>query len=483
MAQVGSLSKRQKLGYCSGILAEGLLYNMYYSFYLFFLTNVVQLNAMRAGTVIFISIIWDAVTDPLVGAYADRQGADKRKFMAKAAIPMALSFVACFIKIDIANDTLKTFYYIAVTMLLWLAYTVYTIPYYAVVADITPDYDERTDIRGTSALINAAGIFTGNALPAQLPLMLIGLVGSAALGWTVTAAVLGSISIVFSFIAVKSLKTTVIKKAGAARGKQKSIPQVMMSFVEVARLKPFKWFTLFIFFFLMTFSMMQTNFIYLITVRMGLVYNDVMVYVIILLVATIAVMTPVVTKVSEIKDRRFATILFFSISITGLVAAKIIGVTSLPMLMFVAFFLAIGAADFWAVFYSLAYDLVEVDEFVHGERREGIITSLPQFFQKFGSAVGIWSVGLMLSLSGYDEILVKIDKITGIIKDPIVFTDKMKSMVENTSTIIPAAILLISIFGIAMFPVSKKRYHLLQDALTKKKAGEAYSTEGLERLV
>lgn len=466
MAQAGGLSKKQKLGYCSGILAESLLYNMYYTFYLFFLTDVAHLESILAGTVLFVSIVWDAVTDPIVGAYADLEGADKRRFMAKAAVPMAVTFIACFVRVGFLGSTGKFIYYVAVTMLFWLAYTVYTIPYYAVVADITPDYDERTDIRGTSALINAAGIFTGNALPALLPAAIAALVASAALGWTLTAAILGVLSVVFALITVVSLKRASLQRTPVAPGGQKkSVKTVLLAFIEVAKLKPFKWFMIFIFFFLMTFSMIQSNFVYLIQECLRMDYDEVMVYVIVLLVATIAVFTPVVTKISEKTDRRTTTILFLGITAAGLFAGKLIGVDSLPMLFYIAFFMALGAADFWTVFYPMAYDLVEVDEFLHGERREGIITSLPQFFQKFGSAVGVWSVGLILKLSGYDS---------GIVNPHII---------ENSSTVIPAALLLVSIFGVILFPVSKKKYHLLQAALAAKKAGEQPDTSVLNRLV
>lgn len=467
MAKIKNLSTKCKLGYCGGILSESLLYNMYYTFYLFFLTDIAGLNSMAAGTVMFVSIIWDAVTDPIIGAYADRTGTDKRKFMAKAAIPMGITFVACFTSVSFLGETGKLVYYVAVTMLFWLAYTVYTIPYYAVVADITSDYDERTDIRGTSALINAGGIFVGNAMPALLPAAITGVVASAALGWTITAIILSLISIVFAIIAVRSLKSAIQKSPEdlPSSGKQKSVKEVLLSFVEVGKLKPFKWFMLFTFFFLMTFSMVQANFVYLIKECVHRDYDEVMVYVIVLLVATIAVFTPIVTKISEIKDRKFTSILFLSVTMTGLFAAKIIGVTTLPMVFFIAFFLALGAADFWAVFYPLAYDLIEVDEFVNGERREGIITSVPQFFQKFGSAVGVWGVGLMLKLSGYDS---------GIVKP---------ELIENSSTIIPAILLFVAIIGLIFFPVTKKRFHQLQEVLSKKNAGEDYDTTGLEKIL
>ncbi len=463
--KVKSLSTKSKIGYCSGIIAESLMYNMFFTYYLIFLTDVVKLNSILAGTIGFVAIVWDAVADPIIGALSDKDGSDKRKFMMRAAFPMGILFVSAFTDIGVFGETGKFIYYLAVTMLFWLCYTVYTIPYYAVVAEITPDYDERTDIRGTSALINAAGIFTGNALPAILPAALIGLGVSARMGWFATAGILSLISIVFAVIAVLSLRHVTLNKAEASAGKRKTPKDIFVTFLQVLKIKPFKWFVLFVFAFLIASSMIQANFMYLIKECLGMNAEDKMVIVIIVLVGTIALLTPVVTKVAEIKDRRFASILFFSISLCGLVAGKLIGITTLPMLIYVAFFMAVGAACFWTVFYSMAYDLVEVDEFVSGERREGVITALPQFFQKFGSAVGMWLVGFVLKLSGYDS------------------GNATAGIIENSSTIIPAVFLAISIFGVVMFPVTKKRFHLLQEVLAKKNRGETYDKTGLEKMI
>ncbi len=64
-------------------------------------------------------------------------------------------------------------------------------------------------------------------------------------------------------------------------------------------------------------------------------------------------------------------------------------------------FMGIAAGAFWTLFYSMAYDLVEIDEFCNGVRRESSITAFPQFIQKFGAAIGMWLAGVVLQISGY----------------------------------------------------------------------------------
>lgn len=472
-----SFTKRKKLGYCSGIVTESLLYNMFYTYYLVFLTDVIKMDPILAGTVSFISIIWDAVTDPIIGSFADRNGSDKRKYMAKAAFPLGFMFIAAFVNIGANSPAIQFIYYTAVTMLFWLAYTVYTIPYYAVVAEITQDYDERTDIRSTSSLINTAAIFLGNALPAVLPSLFAGLVFSGkkmgdSFGWTVTAVIMSVMSVLFACITVKSLKGVTLQKAETAvlENERKSIKVIFGEFFEVLKIKPFKWFAMFIVFFLMASSMIQSSFEYMIKHLVNKDPETWMTVVIIELVVVMAAFIPLVTKIAETKDRRFSSILFMSLMCIGLIICRIIGVRSIGVVLAVTFCMAMGMANFWTVFYSMAYDLVEVDEFAYGTRRESVITALPQFFQKFGAAVGVWTVSLILKLTGYNAELAA-------------QSAKTVNGIENNVTLIPAAFLVLSVIGAVMYPITREKFTLLNKELQKKRNGEEYSAEGLEKII
>ena len=472
-----TLSKKQKLGYCSGIITESLLYNMFYTYYLVFLTDVIKMDPLLAGTVSFISIIWDAVTDPIIGSFADRNGADKRRFMSKAAFPLGILFVAAFINIGVKSSVLQFIYYTAVAMLFWLAYTIYTIPYYAVVAEITEDYDERTQIRSTSSLINTVAIFLGNALPAVLPALFAGLVISGnkmgdSAGWTITAVIMAVLSIIFALITVKSLKNIRLQKAEAKPdlNDKKSIKEIFSEFFEVLKIKPFKWFAVFIVFFLMASSMIQSSFEYMIKDLVGADPETWMTVVIVELVVVMALFIPIVTKVSEKKDRRFSSIVFMSVMSVGLIVLRIIGVRSIPAALAVTFFMGMGIANFWTVFYSMAYDLVEVDEFAYNSRRESVITALPQFFQKFGAAVGVWTVSLILKITGYDGNLE-------------IQNAKTVNGIENNVTVFPAVFLILSVIGAVLYPITKEKFNRLLQELEKKRNGEKYSAEGLEKIV
>ena len=171
MAQKSALTKKKKTGYAFGIFTESLIYNMFYTYYLTFLNEIVGIQPKYSSIIIFVSIAWDAVTDPMIGNYTDRAGVDKRKVMKKALFPLGIIFIVAWTNIGAAFDSqfLKILLYTVISMAIWVFYTMYTIPYYAVVAEITEDYDERTQIRSFSSLLNAIAVGLGNILPALVP--------------------------------------------------------------------------------------------------------------------------------------------------------------------------------------------------------------------------------------------------------------------------------------------------------------------------
>ena len=474
MAQKSRLTKRKKTGYALGIFTESLIYNMFYTYYLTFLNEIVGIQPKYSSIIIFISIAWDAVTDPMIGSYTDRVGVDKRKFMQKSLFPLALTFIVAWTSIGAGfqSQTLKILLYTLISMAIWVFYTMYTIPYYAVVAELTEDYDERTQIRSLSSLLNAIAVGLGNILPALVPTVAI-LLGEkyASNAYAVIAAVISILAVVLGFVCCKSLQGVYEpKKASDASDEQTGLKGTMRAFGQILKLKPAKYF------FLATSSIIQSNLTYMVIDCIGMDYDTGIVFVILSMVVAMAITVPLVEKTAEKKDRRFAVIVFLSITLVGEIALKIIGldaeVGGFKIMCIVSpALLGLGAGTFWTLFYSIGYDLVELDELKTGKRRESIITALPQLVQKFGSAFGILAVGQLLSFYGYNSAA-----------DPA-GSESLIQVVTDPKIVNGMALLAVSILSAILYPMTRERVNLLMAALHKKRNGEEYSTEGLEKLL
>lgn len=488
MAEKSSLTKKKKTGYAFGIFTESLIYNMFYTYYLTFLIEIAGIKPAFSSIIIFISIAWDAVTDPMIGNYTDRPGVDKRRVMKMALVPLGLVFIVAWTSIGagLSSQLAKILFYTFITMCLWVFYTMYTIPYYAVVAELTEDYDERTEIRSLSSLLNAVAVGLGNILPALVPTVAVLLTSRfESNAYAVVAAIISVMAVIFGFVCCKSLEGVYHPKAAVAGAPGGTIRDTFKSFGEILRLKPAKYFLAFVFFFLATSSMIQSNLTYMVIDCIGMDYDTGIVAVIISLVVSMAVVVPVVEKVAHKKDRRFAAILFLSIACAGEVLLKIIGLDAeiggfRIMCVIAPAVLGIGTGTFWTLFYSMGYDLVELDEFKTGQRRESTITALPQLVQKFGSAFGILMAGVLLGAYGYDSSgdIAGSESLIQQVTDP-----KIVNGMENISTIIPAGLLLISIIFAVLYPMTRERFNALMAQLKKKRNGEEYTTEGFEKLL
>ncbi len=460
----GTLTKRRKIGYASGIISESVLYNMFYTYFLFFLTDIAGISPVIAGTVSMISIIADGITDPMIGFIADSKKMDKRKLMRAAIIPMSILFVFVFYKFDLPAGW-SVAYFIAVAICFWVAYTVYTIPYYALCAELTADYDERTKIRGTSSFINAFAIFVGSAAPTVLVEVFEDASFTTAQSWSLSAFAVALIAIAFGYVAYHSTKK--IKLIHSDKNDDKN---VFTTYFEVIKLKPFKYLLIFVVLFMLQSSLAQADLIFLLKYRIGVDPDKFMAVALGTIVVGMLIFVPITTKLATVRDRRFAVVVLLTIATLGMFAFKFIGITSIVKFVFMLLFYSIGLAVFWTTFYSFTYDIAEIDEMVNSKKRVGAITSLPQLLQKFGAALGMQSLGMILQFSGYS-------------KDAEVQSLSALMGIENVVTIFCPIAMTFAVIFMVLYPVTKKKYQKLQVALKAKKAGEKFDVSGLENIL
>ncbi|MEX1377506.1 MAG: MFS transporter [Eubacteriales bacterium] len=458
-----NLTNRRKIGYASGIISESVLYNMFYTYFLFFLTDIAGINPAIAGTISMISIIVDGITDPIIGHFADKKHIDKRRIMKMAVIPMSILFVFAFTRFNL-SPSVSIIYFIAVAVMFWVAYTCYTIPYYALCAEMTTDYDERTKIRGISSFINAAPIFIGSAA-----IVFVGLFSedkfALSTRWTFTAIIIAMVSIIFGYVAYLSTKKLKLYQAESEEN-----VNIFETYLQVIKIKPFKYLLAFILLFMLQSSLAQADLIFLLQYRMQVDPDAYMPIALGAIVLGMVIFVPITTKMATMKDRRITVIILLSIATLGMLAFKFIGITNVYSLITMLLFYSMGLAVFWTTFYSFTYDIAEIDEMVNGKKRVGAITSLPQLLQKFGAAIGMQTIGLVLSFTGYN-------------KDLAVQSHSAVMGIESIITIFCPIVMGLAVLFMVLYPVTKARYQKLQEALEKKKANVEYDLDDLDRLI
>lgn len=78
------LPMKVKVGFGIANLGDTIITEFVGAFLIFFLTNIAGIRPALAGTIVFIGVIWDAISDPIIGTMSDRCRPESRK---KKAVP------------------------------------------------------------------------------------------------------------------------------------------------------------------------------------------------------------------------------------------------------------------------------------------------------------------------------------------------------------------------------------------------------------
>jgi GPH family glycoside/pentoside/hexuronide:cation symporter len=169
------LSFREKLGYGLGDMASNFYLGFFGLFLLYYYTDVYGLAPAAVGTMLLISKIVDAVSDPVMGIIADRTDSrwgKYRPYLLWVAVPYGLMGFAIFFGPEF-SDTGKLIYAYTTYIGVMLAFTAINVPYSALLAVISPLTEERTKAT-TYRFICAAG---GTLLVAAFATPLTGWLG------------------------------------------------------------------------------------------------------------------------------------------------------------------------------------------------------------------------------------------------------------------------------------------------------------------
>ena len=150
------LSIYRKIGYGSGGMAFGVQDMVFSTFVLFYYTQVVGLSGTLTGLALFIAMVWDAVSDPVVGSLSDNlrsRWSRRHPFMALGGLPLSLTLLALFMPPMDWDEMGKFYWFLGTCLLLRTFLTLYTIPHSAMPPELTDDYQERTSIIGVKSLM------------------------------------------------------------------------------------------------------------------------------------------------------------------------------------------------------------------------------------------------------------------------------------------------------------------------------------------
>ncbi len=468
--QTNKLSKATKLGYSIGQATDSLGFNIFYFFFLFFLTDFAGIPPAIAGTISLVAILWDAISDPIVGYLSDNSKSKhgrRRPFMLAGLVPYTICMFLLFNNIDLGQDA-KIIYFYIIAIAFWTSYKVFVIPFFALGAEITNDFDERTTLRAYASVF----IYVSVLMASSLPPIFLAKLGEAGVDPVASWRYLG---IIFA----AGIIITGLICWRATRGKEPKInweektseikENFFKTYKEVLRLKATMTLGLSVFAWGGVAVLLSSGPVYLMSNNLG--YSGELQSLYFLLSSVFAIlMLPLINWLSSKFGKKAVYVGTMLLGAVGMFAFTFIGFPSFGIYLVYTVMFGLGNAAFWTLYYAMMYDISEVDEFKTGKRREGAISSIMSFFQKLGAACATWLIGILLSVGGYDGTLE-------------VQTESAQHMILYINTLVPGLVGAVSIIAASLYPITGKRFELLMNALVAKREGKEYTTEGFEKLL
>ena len=431
------LSRTSKIIYGAGDLGFSLTTTIVGAYFLFFLTDVVQIKPALAGISILIGKTWDYLNDPLIGHISDStrsRWGRRRPFLLFGAIPFALAFIMMWYKPPFTSNTALAIYYSAAYVVFDAAATFVYMPYFALTPELTEDYDERTSLTSYRMFFS---IF-GSLLAFTVPLMIVGTFTPE------NAARVLTMGIVFGIISALPLWlvffNTKERESFSTQEKPKIIPALKAAFKN----RPFVFGAII---YLLTWICMDIiQAILLFFIKYVLRVEDQSDLIMALIFITAIFSLPLWEYASRKFGKRYAYaigVAFWAVVQIALISVGASVAFSIIVILCVLAGIGVGAAH--VLPWSILPDAIEWDEYHTGERHEGVFYSLITLMQKVASSIAIPLTAVMLEVTNY---------VPNAVQQPNSAVLGIRLLMGP----IPAILLTIAIFFAIKYPLDKKRF-------------------------
>lgn len=451
------LSIRTKLGYGVGDFGQGIYAVLTGLFLNAFLLDVAGLRPGLVGLIFLLSLVWDSVTDPLVGTLSDRTRARwgrRRTWMLFGAIPFGLSYVMLWINPGLGET--GTFIYFLVAALFWkTAFTAVSVPYSALAPELTRDYDEQTRLNAYRFRFSILGSLIGAGLHpfivAAAPDVELGYIWS---GLTWAAFMVASVWI--SFAATYEVPLSAAK-ADAALGVWASLRTALSNrpYLMVVGLYFLGWLTL---------QFIQ-NYLFL-YLRYWMGAENQVSGLLIALQGTSFIMLGIWVALGQrlpwLDKKRMYSIgtgawLVTQFCIFFIQPGQI---TALYVVAVMAGFSISAVA--YLIPWSMLPDVIDYGEWQTGVRREGIYYGLFIFLQKLGVGISIALANAGLDASGYLN--------PNVVGEVVTQPDSVLLALRLLVSWVPMGALLLALPLVIAYPITRQKLGQIQKALAERNA-------------
>ena len=454
-----------------GDIFTGGFFNIVNFFYGIFLTDAVGISPYWAGIVFLVGNFMDALTDPAMGVISDNTRTKfgrRRPYIILGAPLVFLAFVMMWFPLASGTMTSKVVFYIFAFVLMNTVTTIVQVPFLAMAAELSTDYNERTALTNVRMIISLAS----SLLCAVLPMLIVGAYQEVRTGYIVMSIIFGlffTLPLILVFLKVKERKQF--------SEQRKSSFKEMFAPVKIRTFRRYMYIYLGV---ILAMDVISLIFAYYMTY--SLERPGEISFVLGSLLGTQILCIPIAAWFAK-RTSKVRSIIFGNIGWSVCAGLSFLLTAQSPG--FHIYVLACCLGGFMAFsligYNSLFGDLAEIGEYRLGYRAEGSFYGIQQFIRKCCAAVANWLALFLLAQAGFINPIESVENgITILITQPqtpvVLFTINAILGIVSVIFLIPS-----TIFALC-WKLTKERHSKLIEYLDRKRAGITIESEEEEEV-
>lgn len=464
---------KDKVGYALGDAAGLLTFSLIGAFQNKFYTDALGIRPDKIIILILVARIWDAVNDPIWGAFIQSRKPNPkgqfRPWIIRFSIPLAISAALMFFKLPGLSEFQYLVYAYITYILYGMAYTAVNIPYGSLASVVTDDELERSSLSMWRSIGAGVGGLPGTII---LPMIVYTVKGKYANGTSIQALdenklfwcvlVLALLSVLVYYLHYRMTKERI-----APKKREKDVNYNAFATIgELLKNRAFVTLSLasmlliaFQFYYQSTYTYLFTDYYH----KPGLYA-----FVTVCTYGPMAIFIPLMNKMIKKfgkKELCAFGMAFAAIVNIALFALRGSALALNPMVFLVFTFLSgLGQTFLVLEVWALVMDVIDYHEFKTGKREEGMAYAVFSFTRKLGQTLAGVGLNALLAYIHYDGELSKQGK-------PL--SDAVLSKLYDISTFVPAIMLaLMAVILFVGYDLSKKKLAVIHNDLSEMRAEE-----------
>jgi len=403
---VQTLPFSKKIAYAAGQLGWSIasfgIMNLLNYFYDANIVNGKPMFPSYLPTIAILSLVagggrlLDAITDPIIAGLSDKcthKLGRRRIFMAVGGIPFIVFSILVFIPPVAAVSWINGVWLIAMCFLFYLSMTIYITPYFALIAELGHNTEERLQLSTIVAVAWALGFMICNGTYALQGLLEQGGISSQkALQYVITAY--GLVSAVLVYIPVflideKKYCYPNVSKQG-----------IIEAFTSAFKNRNFRFFLYADLSYFIALPFIQTGISYYVIQLLDLPKEQASLFMIALFLLSY-LMYPIVYYLAKKRSKKEVLTLSFILFISGVILMSGWGLIPIPPLVLNIIIMTIMAspmAAFCFLLYATVGDIAEADGIKTGNYKEGLFFGSRTFMSKMGNSITLFIFPIVIHL-------------------------------------------------------------------------------------